>query len=153
MILLLLMACGARPCDVDDLQGGDLAATVDGLGWAGTGTTWSESGTGVQIITADADGWRMTLVAQLTEGGEEVLTALDGGKQVEVPFGDGSFAALYPSGESFSYAAKEATDGSVRLRLDGSELQACFAFTAIAADDSSVSVEDGALRASCVGCD
>ncbi len=152
LILLLSLACGPRPCDVGDLASGSLLATVDGLSWSATGASWSESGDGVQIITADEGGWRLTLVAQLTADGEAVLGALEDGKEVEVPMGSGSFAALYPSGESISYAAKEAEDGQVRLRREGDELQACFEFTATAADESIATLDGGTLRAACVGC-
>lgn len=153
ILLLLTLACGPRPCDVGDLASGSLLATVDGLSWSGSGATWSESGDGVQIITADQGGWRMTLVVQLSADGEPVLDALEDGKGVEAPLGNGSFAALYPSGESISYAAKEADDGQVRLLREGENLQACFEFTATAADESTVTLDEGQLLAGCIGCD
>lgn len=153
LCLLALPACGGSPCDTEDLAEGDVEATVDGVAWAGSGATWSVAGDGVQITTADADGWRVTLVAAQDSEGQGVATALVDGAELTVPLGDGSFAALYPSGVAGSYAANEEGSGELTLTRQGDRVGACFSFTGTAADGTGVELLDGRLAAACVGCD
>ncbi|NOY28316.1 MAG: hypothetical protein GXP62_20855, partial [Oligoflexia bacterium] len=80
-----------------------------------------------------------------------VATALAGDGTVDVPIGNGSFGALYPSGESSSYAANDAGTGDVVLTRSNDQLAACFNLTPTAADGTLIDVQGGLLLATCSG--
>lgn len=151
--LSLQLACGGDTCEPQGLADGAVTATVDGAAWAGSGATWSVAGDGVQLTTAEADGWRLTLVAAEDEEGQGVAAALVDGESLVVPLGEGSFAALYPTGVAGSYATEAVGDGDAVLTRTGDVVAACFSFTASAADGTTVDLSGGELVATCVGCD
>lgn len=152
MILLpLLLACGAGDCNTEDLAQGAVEATVDGAAWAGSGAQWSWAGDSVQISTAEADGWRLTVVAATDIGGSVLSQVLVDGAEVEVELGEGSFIAAYPTGVAGSYAANEAGDGSISIARDGDALSVCFDATGTASDGSTVQFSGGRMVAACAG--
>jgi len=150
--ILFSLACGgSSPCAPDSIDAGTGQATIDGQGWAGSGALWSWAGDAAQITTADVDGWRLTIVASADAGGTPVSDALATDGTVDVPLGNGSFVAAYPSGSSGSYAARDEGDGNLTLTRVGDALGVCFDATAFAADDTSVELSDGLIAAECTG--
>lgn len=152
LLLRLLLGCGGAPCEADALTAGAIEGQIDGEPWEGGSAGWSESSGGVQLLSTESEGWRLTLVGLRAADGAELGEALASGRQQEIELTDGNFAVLYPTGQSASYAAREAGSGTAILRRDGDELLACFDFVGTAADGTTAALREGRARASCVGC-
>jgi len=123
-----LAACGdsGSTCVVNGLDAGAGQASIDGTDWAATGAVWSVAGSGVQITTDAVEGWRLTMAVTTTIDGLSVAEALVDGASVQVSLGDeGSFAALYPTESSSSYAARDVGTGDVVLSRQGDQVSAC----------------------------
>lgn len=147
-VTLLCFACTAADrCDPDGVDAGTGAAIIDGQEWHTTDVLWSWAGDSVQVTTADADGWRLTVVASASDPSLTDVLATDA--TARIPIGSGSFIAAYPSGSTGSYAAREEGDGDLLLTRAGDLLSVCFDATAYADDDTSVQLTDGRLAATC----
>jgi hypothetical protein len=151
-LLPLLTACAdaAGTCPIGDLAG-EATATVDGAPWSGPSAQWSFAGSSIQLMTAAGDGWRLSIVAQSTEDGQPLNTALDA-LPVTISLGDGAdggWALLYPESGGSSYKTSPDAPGTLSINSvngDGDTLSACFSFTATG-DDGSVTLSDGAIVA------
>ncbi len=152
LVLRLLLGCGGARCEADALSAGAIEGEIDGASWEGAAASWSESSGGVQLLSTESDGWRLTLVGLRAADGAELGEALSSGQQQEIELTDGNFAVLYPTGQSASFAAREAGSGTAILRRDGDDLLACFDFVGTAADGTTAALREGRARASCVGC-
>ncbi len=152
LTIALLAACGGpSDCDPTGMTAGGIEASIDGDDWTGSGAQWSWAGDGVQITTADSDGWRFTIAASTAADGRSLTEALGDGVDVDVAMGGGNFIAIYPSGESISYAAREEGDGALTLHRLGTQLGLCFDAQASASSGDAVDISGGLAAADCAG--
>ena len=145
LLLLSLGACDRGGCpDLSGLEGVD--AVVDGAAWQSSGQ-WFAAGDSLQIVTDLNDGWRLSMVAQQTDDGQDIMDALYAGAfplQVALTVGtEGGWALLYPD-EGDSWATQEGGDGLLTLAAMDDHLQGCFSFQA-QRDDEWITVDDGRL--------
>ena len=150
----LLAGCERLPMDPTTLEVGTAASSIDGEAWTSSEATWVSNGDGVQINTAEAGGWWITLVAQQTEDGVTVGDAVDADAQAKVlparvtlhDGAAGGFATLYRTeGGSLTTAAG---GGTLWLtHADDDEIQGCFEFDATDRDGERVAVRRGGFRA------
>jgi len=145
--LAFLAACGGT-CPLPEVSG--IEARIGGDSWEDASPQWSWTGTGVQVITTAANGWRITLVAQRDLDDTVILDLADGGglpAEIDLSGTDG-FGVVYDA-DGHSWTSSK--DGSGTLNLDlleGSELAGCFSFDAFDADGDLVEVRGGVVRAS-----
>lgn len=151
--LFLLSACagGSGSSDVcrstNDLDAGTAVATVDGTAWVTT-ADWLWQGESLQINAAPADGWSISFVGQLTAEGDSFKAAADAGAlPITVPLDESSaWALVYPT-DGDSYDSRNGAGGALTVTDVGDELLACFDFDAATDGGDTVSMSDGALRA------
>ncbi|MDP2310835.1 MAG: hypothetical protein Q8P18_32755 [Pseudomonadota bacterium] len=132
------------------LDSGTAAAMVDDAAWSTT-ATWNWAGESAQITAAPADGWRFSVVGQLTDGGDTVKAAADaGGFPITVTLGEsgesGGFATVYPT-DGDSYITANAAGGSLTITEVGEDLVGCFSFSAGTDGGDTVAIADGSVRA------
>lgn len=139
------VGCGSsdESCDTSELAPGEIQGSVDGAPWVGSGASFNWAGTGFQITTEDADGYRLTLAAQTTIDGVDLATAGDGEFPLTVDLSGGGFGLLYPSGES-SYSSDS---GTLIVTELSQVVRGCFDFQATAADGDAVTVTQGLVHA------
>jgi hypothetical protein len=153
-ILTALLACtpkdGETSCVVED-EAGAASAVVNGGDWTGGDATWMRQGsTSAQINTANAGAGWLSIVAQTTTEGEDVLVAIDAGAfPVTVSLVDGGWATFYPSSGA-SFSSKEGAGELVIADVVEGGLMACFTFTA-SGDDGTVEVDAGTIHAKLTG--
>lgn len=156
--LLCLALCSLVGCDGGSgpagtctpdaaLDPGTAAATVDGAAWS-TAATWMWQGESLQINADPADGWRFSLVGQLTEAGGTVKAAADAGEfPIVVPLGQtGGWVTVFPT-DGDSYHSGNADGGSLTITDIGDELAGCFDFGAGSDAGETVDMADGTVRA------
>ncbi len=152
--LAVLFACSSSEdsatapgaCTPTGVSSGTLRAAVDGRTWTADGVAQSPSGDGVQVTSAPGDGWRLTLVAQTSAGGQGVTEALaEGPVEVSLVEGSGNFAVVYPAEGGTSYTTNDGGGTAVLLSSE-SGLNACFSFEAGGADGT-LTVTEGQLSA------
>jgi len=123
---------------------------VDGAAWSATGAQWSLAGSSLQLMTQIGEGWRLSIVAQSTDDGTPLSTALDAGVfPVEIALADGAaggWALLYPDAGSSFKTAPDAPGALTVTEVSGDTLSACFSFTA-SGDNGTVTLSDGAIVA------
>lgn len=154
-LLLPLLACDGASgsdgaCTPDPaLASGTAAATLDGAAWT-TSATWLWQGESVQINADPADGWRFSLVGQLTDAGDTVQAAADAGAfPITVPLGtSGGWVTVFPTeGGDGSYHTKNAAGGTLTITEVGDELAGCFDFSAGTEAGDAVELTSGSVRA------
>lgn len=122
--------CGYAP----DLTPGAVEGSIGGSDWTPEAATWMLTATGLQVNAPPASGWRMTMVAQVTEQGQSVVDAVDSDAfpfTVELLTGqEGGFATLNPqSGDTYSTGNSKGGWVSFDAR-EGDALFGCFTFKA-----------------------
>lgn len=157
LVTTALLACGAKSeCDAETLAAGAIQGQIDGVDWVGSTAVWSWAGDAANVTTAEADGWRFTLVAGVDAGGSPLSQVLEPETEVEVPLGDGNMLIAYPTGVAGSYTANDAGSGTMLVKRIDDALAICFDATATASDGSAIEITGGMAHASCAstdGCD
>jgi hypothetical protein len=139
---------GAESCDPTGVADGAVEATVDGFDWAGADATWMWSGSSLQIMTTEIDGFRITMVGQETDAGNSVEDAMatGGAHTVDIGPGGGGFAILYAGSSSYG-SEEEQGSGTMQVSLEDGVLVGCFSFVAASSDNQTIPVESGVIRA------
>lgn len=152
--LASLAACDRLPLDPTTLDAGTASGSIDGQPWSSPEATWVSNGDGLQINTAQADGWWITLVAQKTEDGVAVRDALDAAsgdptlrERITLLDGEaGGFATLYRT-EGGSLTTSDGGGTLWLTHADDDEIQGSFEFDATDREGERVAVRRGGFRA------
>ena len=148
-----LVACaepGASTCTVPgDLSDGGGNVNVDGTP-VELAAAWMLTGTTVQLNLTAPDSARGTLRLIADAAGTDASVALEGTLPVTFALGTAERGAAlwYASANGGSASASDATPGTLTVTVyDGTVLEACFAFDAQGSDGTTVSLDEGAVRA------
>jgi len=138
-LLLALVALTCAACDpgcdtATDLASGEVHGTLDGVDWSASAATWRVAATGVSIVAPPAVGWRLTLVAQLTDDGKDAAQRVHGHLPFQIVLGNGSDGgwALLNGDNTDTYTTDDRSGGGwLRLaRKRSGDLLGCTDFTA-----------------------
>jgi hypothetical protein len=137
-------------CDAEGLSG-IASASVDGREWAGSGGTWMETGSSIQITIESASKLNLTLRGIRNSNGDSVAEAVGAGNfPVVVDLGgeDGTGSIMDLRNQADSYGSGQPGGSGTMsiLGLEGSTLTACFSFDAVNNDAEIMSVDDGKVQ-------
>lgn len=137
-------------CDADGLTGIS-TARVDGRDWAGSGGTWMETGSSIQITIESASKLNLTLRGIRNSHGDSVAEAVSAGDfpvvvDLEGEDGTGSIMDLRNQADSYGSGQPGGAGMMSILGLEGSTLTACFSFDAVNNDSEIMTVDDGKVQ-------
>lgn len=137
-------------CDADGLTG-VATGIVDGREWAGSGGTWMETGTSIQITIESASKLNLTLRGIRNSNGDSVAEAVGAGNfpvVVDLDGEDGSGSIMDLRNQADSYGSGQPGGSGMMsiLGMDGSALTACFSFSAVNNDSQIMTVTDGKVQ-------
>lgn len=156
VMLLCLAGCPASEeeapvcsAEVDGLDGGQVSAVVDGTPWEATDGNWAWNADAVKITTSRFDGWSLSIWAQSTVDGVDIVDAFETEAypmEVRLREGtDGGWAQLLPD-VGGSYSSTEADGGTLFLTsYDAGVFRGCFDFEGGNDDTEDMWIEEGLL--------
>jgi hypothetical protein len=137
-------------CDADGLSA-LASASVDGREWAGSGGTWMETGSSIQITIESASDLNLTLRGIRNSNGDSVAEAVSAGNfpvVVDLDGEDGSGSIMDLRNQADSYGSGQPGGSGMMsiLGVEGGILTACFFFSAVNNDSVIMTVADGKVQ-------